>query len=210
MGADNMIVVVPTVVNGVPGWVVAYFQGVSHCRMYSYGWFMEIVKSVWKWAECREDAERLAESMSDPYLSYGIKWHPGFPGDPGITVGNDGRVVWTAEQERAVQQEEKGGGWGDYDRLPRNGITPRERALALADGGSRARLYTERFPPHDASPYHCTLWEADKADVARNNRPTTSGFRTREHWWDAPSVSSRESVASYLCHGMLTCGCTFR
>lgn len=81
MGADNMIVVVPTVVNSVPGWVVAYFQGVSHRRMYSYGWFMEIVKSVWKWAECREDAERLAESMSDPYLSYGIKWHPGFPGD---------------------------------------------------------------------------------------------------------------------------------
>eukprot|EP00729_Bicosta_minor_P018176 gene18176-13288_t len=64
-----MIVVVPTVVNSVPGWVVAYFQGVSHRRMYSYGWFMEIVKSVWKWAECREDAERLAESMSDPYLS---------------------------------------------------------------------------------------------------------------------------------------------
>lgn len=114
--------------------------------------------------------------MSDPYLSYGIKWHPGFPGDPGITVGNDGRVVWTAEQERAVQQEEKGGGWGDYDRLPRNGITPRERALALADGGSRARLYTERFPPHDASPYHCTLWEADKADVARNNLPNHFGF----------------------------------
>lgn len=28
MGADNMIVVVQTVVNGVPGWVVAYFQGV--------------------------------------------------------------------------------------------------------------------------------------------------------------------------------------
>lgn len=63
----------------------------------------------------------------------------------------------------------------NYDRLPRNGITPRERALALADGGSRARLYTERFPPHDASPYHCTLWEAGKADVARNNLPNHFG-----------------------------------
>ena len=142
----------------------------SICLLYGYVMVLqrhqgEQEHSGVQWADSAEDAQRLADSKCDEYIVYGITWHPGFPGDPGITLDNDGRVAWTAEQGRAIQQELKGGGWGEYDRLPADKITPRERALALADGGERAQLYTERFPPHDAPPGR-ELWDADSRDSA--------------------------------------------